>query len=191
MAGLSAWVSGSGSDMSFLPLSSLLIVAAVCAGSVCHAQPLLPEYQAKIALIEKLTRFVEWPSQGAGTTFHLVVVGRTPFGDGLEDYFASHLVKGRSVTLTYLAASDPIGPCDLLFVSPSEYGRVEGILAKVKGQPILTVADLPGAAQRGVMVNILREGSRMVFEVNLHSVRASGLRMHPGFLQLARMVSRD
>lgn len=175
--------------MTFRGLRAGLIIPAIFAGAVCSAQAPVPEYQAKVVLLEKLTRFVEWPSQDFHSVFHLAIVGRTPFGDGLEDYFASHLVKNRRVSIAYFSDAKDIGHCDLLFIASSEKGRLEAILARVKGRPILTVADTPGLAQRGVMVNLIREGSRMVFEVNLDPVRASNLRMHPGFLQLARITT--
>ncbi len=58
----------------------------------------------------------------------------------------------------------------------------------MKGRPILTVADTEGFAQAGVMVGLVRSGTRIGFEVNLAPTRASGLRMAPGFLQLATLV---
>ena len=100
-------------------------------------------------------------------------------------------IKNHPVSIRYVSGPDSIGHCDLLFIAASEKDHVEAILALVKGRPILTVADSPGLSQRGVMVNIVREGARMTFEVNLGPVRESNLRMHPGFLQLARITSRN
>ena len=63
---------------------ALLLGAAWC----CAAQS-TPEYQAKIVLMDKLTRFVDWPAGGdPQRAFVLAVLGRTPFGDELDSYFA-------------------------------------------------------------------------------------------------------
>ncbi|MBP1628479.1 MAG: hypothetical protein H6Q00_2954 [Holophagaceae bacterium] len=160
--------------------------------SFCPAQSQVSEYQAKIVLIEKLTRFVEWPNGGLpGKAFRLAVIGRTPFGDALEDYFASHPIKNLPVSVEYYTDPGDIRSCDLLFVAHSETGTLDAILSRVKARPILTIADTPGFTRRGVMVNIIREGARMTFEVNLDPVRESNLRMHPGFLQLARIIGHN
>ena len=49
------------------------------------------------------------------------------------------------------------------------------VLERVKGRPILTVADAEGFARAGVMVGLVRTGARVGFEVNLASTREAGL----------------
>jgi hypothetical protein len=139
--------------------------------------------------MDKLTRFVDWP-RGAepGRAFALVVLGRTPFGDELDSYFATRTLKNRPVTVRYLHQFSELGECDMLFICASEKPRLAGILEQVKGRPILTVADTEGFARAGVMVGLVRTGARIGFEVNLAPTRESGLRMAPGFLQLATLV---
>jgi hypothetical protein len=163
---------------------ALLLGAAWC----CAAQS-TPEYQAKIVLMDKLTRFVDWPAGGdPQRAFVLAVLGRTPFGDELDSYFAARPLKNRPVSVRYLHQLSELGECDLLFICASEKPRLGAILEHVKGRPILTVADTEGFAQAGVMVGLVRSGARIGFEVNLAPTRASGLRMAPGFLQLATLV---
>ena len=163
--------------------------AALLAGAPCPAVQVTPEYQAKVVLMDKLTRFVDWPQGGDPTRpFILAVLGRTPFGDELDNYFASRTLKNRSVVIRYFQQPAELETCDLLFICASEKGRLAAILDKVKGQPILTVADTEGFARSGVMVGLVRTDSRIAFEVNLGPTRQSGFRMAPGFLQLATLV---
>lgn len=163
--------------------------AALLGAAACLAAEVTPEYQAKVVLMDKLTRFVDWP-QGAeaNRAFVLAVMGRTPFGDELDSYFAGRTLKGRPVTIRYLHQASEAGDCDLLFICASEKPRLAAILEQLKGRPILTVADAEGFARAGVMVGLVRTGSRIGFEVNLAPTRESGLRMAPGFLQLATLV---
>lgn len=148
-----------------------------------------PEYQAKVVLMDKLTRFVDWPpGAGKGGAFVLAVLGRTPFGDDLDNYFAVRTLKNRPVTVRYLHQIAELGPCDLLFICASEKPRLAAILERLRGRPVLTVADAEGFAGAGVMVGLVRSGARIGFEVNLAPTRESGLRMAPGFLQLATLV---
>ena len=169
---------------SWAVLGAMLLGAAACASA-----QVTPEYQAKVVLMDKLTRFVDWPrGADARGAFVLAVLGRTPFGDELDSYFATRTLKNRPVTVRYLHQAAELGECDLLFICASEKPRLAGILDQVKGRPILTVADAEGFARAGVMVGLVRTGARIGFEVNLAPTRDSGLRMAPGFLQLATLV---
>jgi len=148
-----------------------------------------PEYQAKVILMDKLTRFVDWPPSAAPRdAFVLAVLGRTPFGDDLDAYFSSRALKDHAVVITYPSRVADLGECDLLFVCASEKPRLGAILERLKGRPVLTVADTEGFAQAGVMVGLVRVGSKVTFEVNLAAAREAGFRMAPGFLQLAKIV---
>lgn len=161
---------------------------AAFGASACLAFQPAPEYQLKVVLLDKLTRFVTWPqAEGASRPFLIGVLGRTPFGDELDAYFAHHAIKGRPVDVRYYRDLSEVDGCDILFVCASERPRLSAVLAKVRGKAILTVGDAEGFAQAGVMVGIVREQSRLTFEVNLAAARQSGFRFEPGFLQLAKL----
>lgn len=164
------------------------VAGAALLGTACAVAQSTPEYQAKVVLMDKLTRFVDWPKGAEQRDFVLAVLGRTPFGDDLDNYFAVRTLKNRPVTVRYLHQIAELGPCDLLFICASEKPRLAAILERLRGRPVLTVADAEGFAGAGVMVGLVRSGARIGFEVNLAPTRESGLRMAPGFLQLATLV---
>jgi hypothetical protein len=145
------------------------------------------EYLAKVSLLDKLSAFVDWPAAPPGRPFVLGVVGRTPFGDQLDDHFARRPLMGRPVQLRYFRGPEDLAACDLLFVCASEKARIPAILARTRGWAVLTVGDTPGFAEAGVMVNLVREGQGLAFEVNLAATREAGLRLASGFLNLARL----
>jgi hypothetical protein len=164
-----------------------LVVAGV---SLTSAQgPSKSEYATKVVLLERLCRFVEWPATPPTTQkrdpFILAVVGQSPFGDELDTYFLTHQIKGRPVKVKYFRGLWDIGPCDLLFISSSERGRLPEILEQVGQQPVLTVGDSDGYAANGVMVNLIRDQGHLGFEVNLPSTKAAGLKLASSFLQVA------
>ena len=146
------------------------------------------EYVAKVTLLDKVTACVDWPGPAPDRPFVLGVVGRSPFGDQLDDYFTRRPLKGRSVRIRYFRSAEDLAACDLLFICASEQGRLGAILSRVKGLPVLTLGDSPGFAQAGVMVNIVRDQNRLGFEVNLSTTRESGLRMASGFLVIAKII---
>ena len=146
------------------------------------------EYLSEIVLVDKMTRFVEWPKADPGRAFILAVIGRTPFGEALDNYFSLHSLKNRPVTIRYLHQVQDLDDADLLFICASERPRLAQILAHVKGRPILTVADSEGFALAGVMVGFVSIGGKISFEINPVSIRQSGIRVRPDFLQLAKIV---
>ena len=174
-----------------MPRSSLpfLVAAGLLAGGVCLVAQDTQEYRAKVALLEKITYYVEWPNPAAAANrpFVLGVLGRTPFGDELDAYFLTHKLKGRAVSIRYYQHPEELQECDLLFVCASERDRLTGILARTKGKPILTVGDTEGFAQTGVILNVIREGTHLKFEVNLPSAKESGLLLAPGLLNLSKI----
>ena len=62
------------------------------------------------------------------------------------------------------------------------------MLDVVNGRPALTVADSPGAAARGVALNLATDGSKINFEANLRVARGNGLNLNSNMLRLATEV---
>ncbi len=165
-----------------LPVAALVLLAPGQAPEVSEAR-------AKVMLLEKLVRFVEWPGEAppADQSFVIGVVGRTPFGDELDEYFRKRTLKGRPVRIRYFRGTQDAEGCDLLFVCASERDALPALLAKVRQRPVLTLTESPGFTKAGVMVGMVREGDHMAFEVNLGRARESGFRIAPGLLQLAKV----
>jgi hypothetical protein len=167
------------------------LVPALLAGAAAF-QP-TTEYLAKVELLGKLTRFVEWPPQSAvrdsRKAFVLGIVGRSPFGDELDQYFLRQPIKGKPVQVRYCRVSADFEGCDLLFICASEKARLGSILAHTQQRPVLTVSDTAGFAKAGVMVGLLKEGEKLVFEVSLPAAKEGGIRFAPGFLQIARILA--
>jgi hypothetical protein len=165
-------------------LASLSAVAVISAPS---------EYQLKMELIPKFTRFVDWPSQSTVrnpySPFILGVIGHSPFGDEFDRYFLKQPLKNKGVQVRYCRTLEDLDTCDLLFICASEKDRLKPILSRVRQKPILTVSDTPGFAKSGVMVSFLREGSRLTFEVNATAAKESGLQFASNFLQVVRIVA--
>ena len=80
------------------------------------------------------------------------------------------------------------GACHLLFVSRSEAGRLDRILAGVAGLPVLTVSDIPGFAASGGVFEFRNRDGRLAFVINNTRARASGIQVSASLLALALEV---
>jgi hypothetical protein len=156
---------------------------------VLAQSPELAEARAKVILVEKLVRFVDWPTDSgpAERPFILGVVGRTPFGDELDEYFKRRTLKNRPVRIRYFKDAADLEACDLLFICASERDRLPALLARTRQRPILTLSESQGFTKAGVMVGMIREGDHIGFELNLGRAKESGFRFTPGFTQLAKI----
>jgi len=173
-----------------LALTLTLLLAPLPAAAVMQAPS---EYHVKLDLISKFSRFAEWPAQSSTRNiyrpFVLGIIGRSPFGDELDQFFLKQPLKGKAVQIRYCRTPDDMDACDMLFICASEKDRLALILGHLRQKPILTVGDSPGFAQAGVMVNFVKDGPRLNFEVNAATAKDAGIRFASGFLQIARVVA--
>jgi hypothetical protein len=172
--------------MSRLLLSALLMLA--CAGAA-EAQT-VPEYRLKAELIERFTRFVDWPSHGNGP-FVIAVIGRNPFGTHLHEIASTRRIKGRPLEVRYHDDITDIDRCDILFIASSEKRDLREILARTASRPILTVGDTAGFGAAGVIINFYNSGDTVRFEINEAALDTSGLRASSKLLKLARIVEGE
>lgn len=150
------------------------------------------ESRIKAAFIEKLTRFIEWPAATPpipGQPFALCLIGRDTLNGALDELAQLVPVKGRTVQVHYLAASQDVSSCDALFISSTMAGQLPVLLERLAARPVLTIGDTEGYARRGVMVNFYVEQGRLRFEINLQAANAAGLRVGARVLKLARVVA--
>jgi hypothetical protein len=146
----------------------------------------LTEYRLKAAFVYNFIVYTEWPAD-ASETLQLCIHGTDPFGreiDGLTDKVAA----GRRIVVTRKAADESLKGCQVVFLAASAAADLPRILAGLKGLPILTVADSPGAMRRGVALNMNVAQGKVTFEANLQAARGAGLTLSSKLLRLATEV---
>jgi hypothetical protein len=166
-------------------MAALWLVALFMGASGAHAND-LPEYRLKSAFVYNFMLFTEWPA-AVGGTLNLCIQGKDPFGteiDGLQ----GKLVGARSIAVHRKAAGESLKNCQAVFITPSMVGSLSSILDGLKGQPTLTLADSPGAMQKGVALNMGVAQGKVTFEANLLAARDAGLNLSSKLLRLATEV---
>lgn len=149
------------------------------------------EDQVKAAILVKLTRFVEWPGQTADPSAPLLLclLGETPLVDALDNVNRG-TPHGRELRVLVIGSSAEhrAENCHILFLSESENNRLESTLARLKLLPILTVSDISNFAQRGGMIELVKEGNHMAFKINLKASRKTGIVISSQLLELATVI---
>jgi YfiR/HmsC-like len=171
----------------------IIVVVLFAAMRASRAADPVPEPALKAEVVERITRYVDWPSASfasENTPFTICIMGDNPFGDYLVKMAKQRTIQGRRVVVLTISDVGRLGTCNLLFVGRSEDRRLDKILALTADHPVLTVGDTNGYGARGVLVNFYRDGDRIGFEINVHAVDRSGLRISSRVLRLAKILGK-
>jgi uncharacterized protein DUF4154 len=166
------------------------VAFALASPATVRAEGAASEYDVKAAFLYNFTKFVEWPPsafQSDRSPLRLCVLGDDPFGESLRALAGEELAGRKLFVLGAGSMADPAG-CQILFVSRSESGRLREILAAVRGDPVLTVGDTKGFLEQGGIINFIREGSKVRFEINHQSAEQAGIKISSKLLRLATRV---
>jgi hypothetical protein len=171
-------------------LSLSLIVLSPTARAQVAA---LPEPQLKAEFIERFTRFVDWPDDASESErpFVIGVVGQSALTPFLEQMAGSRRIKGRPVVVQPLQEPESMRRCHVVFIAASQGGSLPRILARVAHEPVLTISDSEGFAERGVIINFFELGDRLRFEINEPAAQRSGLRIGSQLFRLARVIRAE
>src|SRR5262245_16077410 len=141
------------------------------------------EYRVKAAYLFNFTKFVEWPAGAVsdGAPFPICVAGNNPFASALEDTIRGETVGGRSLQSRLAEGNEP---CQVLFV-PHDVDPAPH-LKRTRTQPVLTVGESPDFLKQGGIINFVRDGSKVRFEISQDAANRAQLRISSRLLRLAR-----
>lgn len=164
-----------------------------CVGRIHATEARIPaEFQVKAVFLFNFAHFIEWPPQTFDRPDSPIVIGilgTDPFGKFIDEIVRGETVNGRSLVIARYRRASEIARCQVLFVSGSEGGRTEQILAALRGKPVLTVCDWEDFARHGGMIRFITEHNHVRLRINLDSVRQAGLTVSSKLLRCAESVT--
>lgn len=168
---------------------TLLALVLLALTPLAHAQRQAPEPELKAAILVNMLLFVDWPAPPGRSPDRLTVchLAAGPVATALEQ-LGGKLLKGQPLQVMRADAAT-LGECHVLYLSPTDATGLPALASSLPASGILLVGDSPGYLQRGVMLNLEIEGGRVVFDVDLRSVRRAGLTISSKVLRLARHVT--
>lgn len=142
------------------------------------------------AYIYNFTKYTTWADNPAAPPMNICLLG--------TDLLAEQLVALEQKTIQSRAISVQVHPlittvdnCDVLFVSQSQNGTLAEVLAHLNGKPTLTISDIPSFAQRGGMIELIRQGNKIRFIINMTAVNRAGLSISSRLLKLATVINGE
>ena len=175
----------------------------LCLGAIsCLASPAVAGGQevqrineVKAAFVLNVARFVTWPAEvfdGDDAHLLLCIYHTNPFGDAL-DSISGKTVSGRQLEIMQLESLVDSESCHILLISPQKLDDFVKEERPGQASPLLTIADMTDTAKgsatgTGVLITLVRKGSRIGFEIDLERVRSAGIKMSSELLKHARIV---
>jgi hypothetical protein len=171
-------------------LCSLAACVVLLQGAIAADSP--SEYQVKAVFLFNFSHFVDWPDQAFKSPtepFTIGVLGADPFGSRLDEAVRGEHIAGHALTVRRFNSIDQLDACQILFIDRSETPQLEQILRALGHRSMLTVSEIDGAAERGVMVEFVTESNRIRLKINVDAAHAAGLPISSKLLRLADIVS--
>jgi hypothetical protein len=174
--------------------TGLSIVIAVALAFVMDLRAQDPNVE-KASFIYNLAKLVEWPQSVLGMPprpILVCVLGDDAFADALASEVAGKKIDGRSMVIQCPRGEEleelKEGAAHILFIAAQERARADEVIQAMKESPVLTIADWPGFARRGGIINFMLQDGKVRFEVNVDAARQASLNISSRLLSLARVV---
>ncbi len=171
--------------------SVLAFISVLLSASASPAQESRPtESQVEAAYLYNFGKFITFPPNRAGKfdPFSICILGKDPFREALDATVRGESINGKKITVQRLVNMQHAETCSILFVSSSEESHLPAIVAPAKTLSLLTVSDMKGFAERGGIIQLVRQQDRIRFEVNLAAAQESHLTLSSELLKVAVRV---
>ncbi len=150
------------------------------------------EYTLKAVYMWRLPSFIEWPHEAeirdGSKPFVVSVIGLNPFGGKLEELASKRMISNQKVIIRHISDTDEIKDAHILFIGKLEETEMEKVLSCTLDSPILTISDLEGASEKGVIVNFRIIKNKLGFEINETAAHRSGLVISSRLLRIATRI---
>lgn len=150
-----------------------------------------PEYSVKAAFIYNFAKFVEWPPESleGDKPFVIGVLGQDPFNNALDETVLGKTVLEKKITVKHFSRIEDALTCHILYISDSEKNNLTEIIKRLDRLPVLTVSDVGQFAERGGMIQLVKEQNRVRIAINTTATNQVGLKPSSQLLKLAQIIT--
>ena len=148
------------------------------------------EYNVKAVFLFHFIDFTSWPGERNKQEIrNICIYGKDPFDSRLQLLADSGLqqIPVKILPEINLASSSE---CHILFVSSSKKKQLNQIINYLANKPILTVSDIDDFAIRKGMIGFTIRAGKVKLEVNLDSVKLSGIKLSSNLIEIAKVVKK-
>ena len=167
---------------------ALVCILSTVGATVEAAEPVFSPAAVKAAFLHRFASYVAWPdARMADDPFTIGVSGADDVAEQLESLLPGLTIQNRPARIRRVAAADDLAGVHILYVGhPSQ--RARNLVAAAASKPILTVTDADDGLTTGSVINFVKVGRNIRFEISLPAAERSQLRLDSGLLSVAARV---
>jgi hypothetical protein len=143
----------------------------------------------KAAFLYNFAKFTEWPGAAfadASAKITVGFVGGTALADTFSQAITGKNANGREFDVKKLGGAADATGCHIVFVGDA--GQAGAVVVATKGKPVLTVGEGDSFTGAGGMIGFIKDGAKVVFELNLEPAGAAGLKVDAKLKGVAKSV---
>ena len=166
--------------------NAVIAVSITVTAAAAQAQEQSLEYQVQAAYLYNFVKFVDWPPGVLGNAITICTAGNTPVSAALDQIVRDEVISGHKLAVRPIDTPQPA--CNVLFV-PRNVAAGE-YLRSMRMAPVLTVGESPDFIAQGGIINFVRDGGMMRFEIDQEAATRARLQISSRLLRLARTPAR-
>ena len=176
----------------FRPFTLLLL--SICLGlGVIPARSVADtpysEDAVKAAYLHRFAAYIEWPEPPpADTPFTIGVLGADAVLAQLERLLPEINIQGRATAARAVKNLADLKGVSILYVAPGRLAAARPLLTAAASRGVLVVTDDPDGLKAGGVINFVRTGANVRFEVSQPAAARSGLKIDAALLAVAARV---
>lgn len=160
-----------------------LVIILMMLLSMLKADP-LPEYTLKSAYLYNFALLTDWRKGEVSGDFNICFF-KEDFGVA-SDVLNSKQLHNQKVKVSKIVTPEAAKGCQMVFIREGEDQSGEKLIEKLSGISVLIVSENTKISD--AHITMLRENRKIVFDVNLKSMKVSELSVSSRLLKLARRV---
>lgn len=172
-------------------LGQSLLVTFALSGSVSLAGQAEEDkqQQVKIAIVFKISQFVEWPEMTlSNEQFNICVAGKEQSFLSFQA-LESRTLNNKPIKITYLKDIPRSEPnCQILYLPASSISI--NSYKKWLNTKALTISDIIGFSEQHGIIELALENERLAIKINLTNARQHDINILSPLLQLSTIVSQ-
>lgn len=133
----------------------------------------------------KMIHFVDFPDKEEYS--NLCVIGDDLFGVTLAQMQSSSETHSHLI-IKKKSPTSSLEKCRIIFFGEQSEEFLKPITYAVKEKPILTMSNLKGALEKGVMINFVEIDNAIKIDISLANARNSGVKISSKLIGVARRV---
>jgi hypothetical protein len=157
--------------------------------NAASGEPVVTEYEVKAAYVFNFAKFVDWPStafSAKNSPIIIGIIGDDEFGTLLGNIVRGKTIQEHTIAVRPLKWPSDLSSCHIIFISASEQKQMKQITDSLHDRPVLTITEAEEDLQTKGIMNLIVEGGRVQFEIDIAGAEKAHLQISSKLLRLAR-----